>query len=136
MPASNSTGKDIKRSSHRGASSERKIATPRLSGRAITSANTDETSVPKMKGNAPYSSFTGSQVVVVKKFQPNFSIESFDPRYDSYPIRTTSAKIATAKIKVRFLKSTSPRLRLREDLIAGVRKAEGLSSPKRTLPLS
>jgi hypothetical protein len=102
----------------------------------MTKARIDDRIVPKMNGNAPYTSFTGSQVVLERKPQPNFSIESFEPRYDSYPIRRTRTRIPMAKTKVRFLKTRSPRFRLEEGIGLEVKKAEGLSSPKRTLPPS
>jgi hypothetical protein len=46
------------------------MATPKESGTAIKSPIREETSVPKMRGNAPNSSATGSQVLVVIKSSP------------------------------------------------------------------
>jgi hypothetical protein len=53
MPARSSMRNDNGRSIQGGASSERKIATPRLSGSAITNAIAEETRVPNMNGSAP-----------------------------------------------------------------------------------
>ena len=46
------------------------MATPRLSGTAMTSATSDVTSVPAMNGSAPNTSATGSQTAVVRKPSP------------------------------------------------------------------
>src|SRR3979411_1528284 len=54
-----------------GASSAKKIAPPTPSGTASASPTAEVTSVPYMKGNAPNSPATGSQVLVTKKFHPN-----------------------------------------------------------------
>jgi len=50
---------------HCGANSVRQTAVAMLSGTAITSAMTEETTVPKINGNAPNCSLTGSQSVLV-----------------------------------------------------------------------
>jgi hypothetical protein len=83
IAARSSTRNENGRSSHRGASSERKIATPMLRGRASRRARNEERSVPNISGRAPYSSCTGSHVLVARKFQPNFVIVSADPAYIS-----------------------------------------------------
>ena len=54
----------------RGASSDKKMATPMPSGTAIKSASVEETSVPKIKGRAPKSSATGSQICFVRNDHP------------------------------------------------------------------
>ena len=83
IAARSSTRNENGRSSHRGASSDRNIATPRPRGRAIRRARNDERSVPNIRGRAPYSSCTGSHVLVTRKFHPNFEIVSADPAYIS-----------------------------------------------------
>ena len=55
-----------------GQSSEMKIAMPSAIGVAISSASTDEYSVPQMNGSAPNSPATGSQISVRQKLSPNF----------------------------------------------------------------
>ena len=61
-----------------GASSDRKMATPKEIGTANTSASSDDAIVPKMNGSAPYISRTGSQTLENTKPIPNFAIESPD----------------------------------------------------------
>src|SRR3989338_5505449 len=92
MAANSSTTKEIGRASHAGASSERNIATPSPSGKARTSDSTDETTVPKMKGSAPYSSRTGSHTDRTMNSKPNASIEADDVRYISYAVTAMKAK--------------------------------------------
>jgi len=62
-----------------GASSVRKsaVATPR--GTAIRRARSDDTSVPKMKGSAPYFSATGSHSELQRNPAPNLERDSRDP---------------------------------------------------------
>ena len=54
----------------RGANSVSKIATPRASGTAISSARNDAASVPKIMGAAPYISATGSHADVQRNEGP------------------------------------------------------------------
>ena len=49
-----------------------KIAMPSAIGVEMTSARTDEYSVPQMSGRAPNSAATGSQRSVCQNCQPNF----------------------------------------------------------------
>ncbi len=49
-----------------------KTAMPSATGVAITSARIDEYIVPQMKGSAPNSPDTGSQISVRQKLNPNF----------------------------------------------------------------
>ena len=53
---------------------------PSETGVAISSASTDEYRVPQMKGRAPKSPETGSQMSVYQKARPNFRIDSADWR--------------------------------------------------------
>ena len=78
IAASNSMMKERGVLNFTGASSERYIAIPRLNGTAMSKARNDETRVPKIKGRAPNTSFTGSQVDVARKFMPNVFLESAD----------------------------------------------------------
>src|SRR5512140_2318642 len=108
MAASSSTMNETGLSSQGGAISERKTATPSPSGNAMTSASSDENSVPKIKGSAPNSSCTGSQTVLVINPHPNFAIDAPDCRYISRAMKKTSRKTRSAKNIVRFLKTRSP----------------------------
>ena len=57
-----------------------KTAMPSAIGVAMSSASTDEYSVPQMNGSAPNSPDTGSQISVRQKSKPNFAIDSIDCR--------------------------------------------------------
>ncbi len=46
------------------------MPTPMLSGTASTSVTKEDTTVPQMKGSAPYTSNTGSHTVPVTNAQP------------------------------------------------------------------
>ena len=50
------------------------MAMPSAIGPAMNSASTAEYSVPQMKGRAPNSPATGSQISVRQKRHPNFEI--------------------------------------------------------------
>ena len=62
-----------------GANSTRKIATPRESGTAISSARKAESSVPTISGQAPNSPATGSQMSLVRNPKPKRSIAGAAP---------------------------------------------------------
>ena len=49
----------------------------------MTRARIEEARVPKISGNAPNSSATGSQVLVVTKLKPNCAIASREPSQSS-----------------------------------------------------
>ncbi|HEV2736390.1 MAG TPA: hypothetical protein VGV85_16210 [Longimicrobiaceae bacterium] len=55
----------------RGASSVRKMASPTASGTAISSASSDEASVPKMNGSAPNCPSTGFHSLLARNPGPN-----------------------------------------------------------------
>ena len=59
---------------------------PIATGPAMSSARTDEYSVPQMNGSAPNSPCTGSHVCVRQKSKPNFLIDSIDSRTSSIPM--------------------------------------------------
>ena len=84
------------------------MATPRESGTAITSAMSEETSVPKMSGKAPNCSATGSQVLVVTKPNPNLAIASRDPVHSSYTRNASNTGIVTAPSVRMNLNTRSP----------------------------
>src|SRR5712692_4596040 len=71
IAASSSTRNATGCRNHLGENSVRKIATPSASGTAISSASTDDASVPKIIGAAPYTSATGSHVEVQRNDGPN-----------------------------------------------------------------
>ena len=56
----------------------KKTATPMLTGKASNSARTDDTTVPKINGNAPNFSFTGSHSFEKINFHPNASRASIE----------------------------------------------------------
>ena len=58
-----------------GASSARKIATPKLRGSAKINPSREETTVPQIMGRAPNCSATGSHVDDVMNPKPNFAME-------------------------------------------------------------
>ena len=61
-----------------------------------------------MKGKAPKSSFTGSQLLENMNPKPNLSLLSAESEYISYAIYSTNATIVSANISVRFSKRISP----------------------------
>jgi hypothetical protein len=63
---------------------------------AISSASTDEYSVPQMNGSAPNSPATGSQFVVRQKLRPNFCSDSDDWLVSRTPIAMTMSSSAAA----------------------------------------
>src|SRR5436190_2346173 len=79
-----------------------------LSGTAITSAIAEETSVPKMNGQAPNCSVTGSQLERVTKLQPNLRNARWDPLANSQPMMTIKANTVSAINSVSHLKTRSP----------------------------
>ena len=72
--ASSSIATPTGRLSHTGASSVRKIAMPKLTGMASSSARKDVTRVPYIGASAPYWSVTGFQISRVRK--PNLKCAS------------------------------------------------------------
>jgi len=87
-----------------------KTAMPIAMGAAMQSANTDEYSVPQMKGSAPNSPDTGSQVDVVQKPNPNFWIDSIDCRASSNPTAETMRISRAPKTPVPTLNPRSFRM--------------------------
>src|ERR1700726_423281 len=81
-----------------------------LNGTAITSAIKDETAVPKINGNAPKCSVTGSQVEVTRKWNPNFSMASDEPRANCQPTRNTNNTTTSAMVSAKASKALSPNL--------------------------
>src|SRR5262245_42680496 len=61
-----------------------------------------------MKGSAPNSSATGSQVDVVRKRSPNFLMASKDPLESSHPTRMMSTTTANAIASVSHSNALSP----------------------------
>src|SRR4051794_41402241 len=86
-----------------------KIAMPSAIGVAISSARTDEYSVPQIKGNAPNSPDTGSQISVRQKFSPNFWIDAIDSIDSTMPMPHTSAISTKPKAPVPIRNATSLR---------------------------
>src|SRR5207247_11174313 len=78
-----------------------------LMGTAMTRASTEETSVPKMNGKAPYWSLTGSQSLVTRKCQPNFCRARCEPWNSSMPINAINTKTANAIDSVSHLNTRS-----------------------------
>ena len=71
MAANRSTKNAIGCRSHRGANSDRKIATPTASGVAMINASAEETIVPKIAGAAPKCPLTASHSLPVKNANLN-----------------------------------------------------------------
>ena len=107
MAASNWTRNDIGVTRRRGACSTRNMATPRLTGTAISSAMTEETAVPYIKGSAPNCSATGSHRSPHRNDAPNFSKVSVELLAISIIIKTTSPAMVSANRNVACLNSQS-----------------------------
>ena len=78
--ASSSTMNVTTSPTRRGAISARYTAAPMPHGSASSSARPEDTSVPYTYGSAPNFSATGSQAVVVRKFQLNARSDGAAPR--------------------------------------------------------
>src|SRR4029077_6826663 len=91
IAASSSVTKTSGCRSEFGHSSEMKIAMPSAIGVAISSASTEEYSVPQMNGSAPNSPATGSQISVRQNFSPNFWIDGNDSYARIKPMPQTRA---------------------------------------------
>src|SRR5215208_2624368 len=79
-----------------GQSSEMNTAMPRATGAPISSASTDEYSVPQMNGSAPNSPATGSQLLVRQKLKPNFCSDSEESFASVTPMPMTISSSAAA----------------------------------------
>src|SRR5262245_4908062 len=79
-----------------------------------------------MKGRAPNSPETGSQMSLIQKLKPNFSIESIDWRQSSQPIPATIRTTSAAKAPVPHLNPRSPLLSQRRmrAVLRGLDRAE------------
>jgi hypothetical protein len=62
----------------------------------MTNATSEETRVPKMSGNAPNCSATGSHTLVVTKSRPNFPMASRAPFHSSSTRKSSSRGMVTA----------------------------------------
>src|SRR6266566_1681681 len=94
----------------RGANSVSKIATPSASGTAISRANNDDASVPKIMGAAPYTSATGSQVDVQRKEGPKRrsagrALTNSTPRMTTIRSGSASASSVSTSLYMRSLRS-------------------------------
>ena len=67
-----------------------------------------ETNVPKMKGSAPKSSATGSQICRVRKDQPKACLGRVEFLKSSQAMAEAIPRMVKAKISVRFLNIKSP----------------------------
>ena len=79
-----------------GANSVRKIATPSESGTAITSAISEDSSVPKISGSAPNLPATGSHSLVVTNWSPKVEMARREPCQSSKTRNISSVGIASA----------------------------------------
>lgn len=91
-----------------GAISERKTATPMLTGSDSRRASIEETTVPNIKGSAPNCSVTGFQSEEKMKPNPNISLLSEESLYISRAMNMTNADTISANISVIFSKIMSP----------------------------
>src|SRR6185312_2506575 len=99
--------------SRSGANSDRKIAQPRPSGPAMTSATTEVTTVPYTNGRAPNWPVTGFQVCVNANDQPNLARESSDADTSLYRTSTVRMMMDTANSSVTKWAILSPESELR-----------------------
>jgi hypothetical protein len=106
-----------------GASSERYIAIPRLNGTAMSKARNDETRVPKIKGRAPNTSFTGSQIDVARKLKPKVFLDSVDSIKSSWNNKNARINIPAANKPTIASKIKSP-----ESFLRLIRKKDNLES--------
>ena len=83
-----------------GHSSEMNTAMPSAIGVTMSSARTEEYSVPQMNGSAPNSPATGSHISVRQKASPNRWMDSSDWRTSSKPIADTISTSASANTPV------------------------------------
>src|SRR5262245_46974472 len=84
------------------------MAMPSATGVESSNARMAEYSVPQMKGSAPKSPATGSQIRVTQKLKPNLSMDSCELRHSSAPMATTIAIRRSAKRPVKTRKLRSP----------------------------
>src|SRR5215472_11186640 len=96
IAASNSTSRERNARICRGQISVKNSAVPKESGTAISRATKDETRVPYMKGSAPKSSATGSQMVWMRKRKPNLLLDKCDCDTSSKQISPTETRRASA----------------------------------------
>src|SRR5947207_9644527 len=84
-------------------------AMPSAIGVAMSSASTDEYSVPQMNGSAPNSPATGSQISVSQKLRPNLRIDAIDSTASTAPMVQTMATTRSPKAPVPSRKPSSLR---------------------------
>src|ERR1700741_355733 len=124
MAASSSVRKPMGPRRKFGQISNRKMATASASGTDMATASKDDTIVPQMKGNAPNSPETGSQMLCVKNLNPKAWIDSCDFAIKTQTMRITMRKIDIAQTTIKAWKLPSmslPELLFRKK----VRIAEG-----------
>src|SRR5919201_45695 len=109
--ATSSTRKASGGRTHAGASSARKIAAPMPRGTAISSASSDDTTVPYTNGRTPNRSATGSHVEVTRRRQPNSCIAPSAVRSISTTIAATSTTSVKAASRSTPRRMRSPRFR-------------------------
>ena len=79
-----------------------------LSGTAMSSAMSEETTVPKINGSAPNCSCTGSHSTESRKLKPNFCAPAREPCQSSQPTSTTSTTSEQRHREREPAKSASP----------------------------
>ena len=83
-----------------------------LMGTAMSSAMTEDTSVPKINGSAPNCSLTGSQSAADQKMPAEFVQRELSSRWrSSKPMSAMSTKMESAMSSVSHLKARSPKWR-------------------------
>src|SRR6266566_5409965 len=107
IAASSSVAKEMGLRSGLGHISVTNTATATASGTAISRASMEETMVPKINGRAPNSPATGSQALVLKKWNPNFCQARAERCKSSDRVRPTTASTASAATSIRPLKIES-----------------------------
>src|SRR5690554_3748455 len=84
------------------------IATPKLTGTAISSAKKEEISVPHNEGAAPNSPMTGSQDLALKKSKPKSFTAGIADCVNCHPMATINNKTKTAQTMVNCLNTRRP----------------------------
>src|SRR5690554_4072636 len=87
------------------------IATPKLTGTAISSAKKEEISVPHNEGAAPNSPMNASQDLALKKSRPESFTAGIADRVNCHPMATINNKTKAAHARVNCLNTIAPKRR-------------------------
>src|SRR5690554_1887510 len=107
MAASISMAVPSGRRSQTGDSSVRNMAMPNDTGTAMSSAMAEVSKVPTMGTRAPYTFWTGSQLLVQRKASPCAAMDSRLPYNRDAMMAPSRMNTRNANVRVKFLKMTS-----------------------------